>query len=218
MWLAAEQQPPVMLGKHDHHRVDPREMLRPASTAAPRPAAAEDRAGRSATEQKPWRECQLARLRAAANNGASVTPSSVSERERASGPATEAGSAANRGAPWSRPRNKGSSPVAADQVSAPSESSAGSAVGPDQGAGFGRGEQGGDSVGPVAQRIGAVDPGTGEEWLRRQAASFARASPRRRGGIKRRQAGLAKRAERLPPAFALARRWRRRSTAEARNG
>ena len=53
--LAAEQDAAVMLGEHDHDRVDAREMLGAAGRAAPRPAAAHDVGRWPQLAQKRWR-------------------------------------------------------------------------------------------------------------------------------------------------------------------
>src|SRR5579884_1147021 len=42
LWLPSKWEPAVMLGEHDHDRVDARKMLRGARRATPRPAAPDD--------------------------------------------------------------------------------------------------------------------------------------------------------------------------------
>src|SRR5436190_23038012 len=53
MRLASKQQLAVMLGEHDHYRIDAREMFRRAVLAATRPAAAHDPGHRTAVGAEP---------------------------------------------------------------------------------------------------------------------------------------------------------------------
>src|SRR4029453_10546491 len=150
------------------------------------------------TEQWPWRRCQLARLSAQANKGASVSPSWASRPNAGTGGGSE-GSDANRGASPSSPRNSVASLIC-PQTRRPSLSSAGSpsaqtsclasscAQSSARRSGWERTESAGSRPEPEKNGSGGKAGPVGEHRLGGAA-------------VKRGQAGLGEPIERLPPTF-----------------
>ena len=196
--LAAEQQAAVMLGQHDHHRVDARIMFGAAARAAPRPAAA---VGLASAVRRPsnsrgggasWRGS--ARRRRSARRSASSSASSAKcarastgdvpagsgeKSRRAAVEAEEQGRVAVDRAP-AQPalvveRRRA---IVPHQLRARRVARASAAI----------------ALGLGAQRVGAVEPGPAKKGSGGKWRSFWRAPPRPRGG--RASAGPPRRAGR----------------------
>ena len=199
-----------MLRQHDHHRVDPREMFGSAAVAAPRPAAANDRARLPAIGAKwvaavPVGRGSARRRRSAASRGSSRA------RKREGGARVGWGLRHQRGearrAIVEAQEQRRVVDLAPDEPALAVERR--KAVEPLQLARRRVARQLGDPLGLAAQQIGAVEAGAGEEGLRRQGRRCAwRGRARRRGGRASegppRRSGRAaatslRRAVRLPP-------------------
>ena len=201
-----------MLGEHDHDRVDPREMLGAAAVAAPRPAAANDRARLAADWRKTdgggasWRGSARRRRWRIAR----IEQGKEREMRRARRPGTAAPATEKRGAPPSRPRNSAGSSTL-PHARRPSLVERRNAIEPDA-----TGAPPGRSPARRSARAGRAAGRRGRVRRRRRRAQAARSASRLAstsfGGaaVEGRKPRLAEPVERLPPAFADADRAARR--------
>ena len=199
MRLAAEQQAAVMLGKHDHHRVDARDNVRRRKLA------------QAATSRRDWARSACRRPSNSRGGGASWRGSARRRRVGASVGVEHATSSAK----WARASTGGVAVgqrrearrlaveaeeqrrLAGDRLPAqpPVLVERRGAIVPDQLRARRRRRRARRCAsGSARSMIGAVEAGAGEEGVRRQGLPFEQAPPRRRGG--RASAGRPRRAGR----------------------
>ena len=190
--------------------------------SAPQPGQRRDQPPRTMslawpqTEQWPWRPCQLARLSAQANKGASARRAGPS-RPKATPDGGDAAAVA-RSAELRRP-GRGTAPARgpAPRRAGRASSSTGRPSAQASCRASPRAASSASRSGCARSRSARSSPGSGEEGLRRQGRSAGRAPPRRRGD--RGSAGRPRRGGRsAATSLRPAARWRERSPDRARNG